>query len=211
MKIIHFVWSAIGCFVAIGCGGADGGIAQGSNATGTAAPQGGASEVSALPASEKTKTETGVVTWEVGASDSGYHGVGRDADGRLLVDFRASNVASCNQNKGTLVPVEAKEGPSEARSVTLGCSADAANRSVDAKTQLMWDRLSSDLGPSKGESKSQLAAPTEGPNCPTQTNTLCCGHVTMWCEDQWTNANFECETSGWYICGTCFSWTPWCS
>ena len=204
MKIRHFVWSAFVCLIAAACGGADGANTQGSDTTDPAAPQGGASgKASVSLASEKTKVETGIGTWEVSVNDSSYHAIGRDADGRLLVDFRASNVASCNQKKGILVPVESKELPSEGRAVSLGCSTDAGSRSVDSKTQLMWQRLSSDLGPDKREPHAQYYTPKEATSCEPRTNLLCCGHVTLWCEDQWTNANLECETSGWYICGGC--------
>jgi hypothetical protein len=207
MKTMHFVWSAFACFIAAGCGAADGVITSDPN--GTNSPhQGGASEqTSKLRASEKTKAETGISTWEISVNDDSYRGIGRDAYGRSLVDFRASNAAACTKN-GTLVPADSNDGQ---QPVYLRCSTDTAGRPVDAKTRLMWDRLSSDTGPAQAEHQSQLSAPSEALNCPTQTNTMCCGHVTLWCEDQWTNQNFECETSSWYICGTCFSWSPACN
>jgi hypothetical protein len=209
MKMRHFASMAFVCCIAAACGGADG-VDTGPSATDPASsPEGTTERLSMVAASGKTNTATGVTTWEVGARVNGYHAIGRDADGRQLVDFRATDVASCSKKKATLVPLESKALPAGGRAVSLGCSTEASAQSVDATTQLMWQSLSSDTGPQQREQVAQYS-PNESPTCEPKTNLLCCGHVTLWCEDQWPNQNWECETSGWYPCGACWAWTPWC-
>lgn len=208
MKTMHFACGALVCLFSVACGSADG--------TNTETPKGSDPSISnsesehrsTTAASARTQADTGIGNWEVVVGDGTYRAIGRGEGGRTIVEFRAADAEACNRNNGKLIPTESKESPS-GRLVTVGCVANTEATAVDAGTQLMWKRLAVDTGPMKGEERAFSASPT--PWCPTQTNFMCCGHVTMWCEDQWTNANFECETSGWYICGGCWHWLPTCT
>jgi hypothetical protein len=207
MKMMHLACGAFLCFLGAACGGVDPVGTETAKEQGPAPAKGASGHSSTSAASTMTRTNTGIGTWEITVGEGGYRAVGRGDDGRSIVEFRAADVDACSQRNGKLVPTESKES-SSGLLVSVTCATSAELTSVDSTTRLMWQRLALDTGPNKGEERAFSASPS--PSCPPQTNLKCCGHVTLWCEDQWTNANFECETSGWYICGGCWHWLPTC-
>jgi hypothetical protein len=219
MKIRRFVANALVCLIAVGCGGPGGAVEQSSGSKEpepSVSDRGSVGELKVFPASEQTKEETGIAVWELQQKDSVYHAIGRDADGRLLVDFDASSLSSsCKQNNAKPSPVESGAGCSLTQgAVPLSCSTEAQRKPTDSKTMSMWNRLSSDLGSKLGE----VPASDEGEQsitqcppfcCEIKTDTKCCGPF-MFCNDQWIDELGNCARSGWYICGACVG-LPWCS
>jgi hypothetical protein len=218
MKIHRFVLNALVCFIAVGCGGPGGAVDQSSGVKEpdpSVSDHGAASAPQVFPASEQTKEETGIAVWELQQRDSVYHAIGRDADGRSLVDFDASNLSSsCNQNNAKPSPVESGAGCSLEGAVPVSCSTEAHGRPTDSKTMSIWNHLSSDLGSRLGEPPASNKGEQNITACPpfcceVKTDTKCCGPF-MFCNDQWIDNYGNCVTSGWYICGACIG-LPWCS